>query len=514
MSCVRPSNRSSRLALPSGPSKSYSFSTASHGIRRRWAASASRARVNSFSFTRSCSRAASHRDHRVHRSRPDELVVGADPAVGVEAEDVEATADDVTTRRGHHLPGHTEDVAAQSEDVPTAPEHVLAGCDEHLVGPGHPGRQGLVAADFEQRGWELEPLGGVPDVLGWIDEDLGAVRCPDIAEELAARLRVGLVPQGYPAVDEVQLFVGEIGLVTHAGQCDVRFPRLTIPSREYRRGGLRGITAGMTMLVGPDRFAQELRRWRTRRRWSQLDLAIRAHTTQRYLSFLEQARSRPGRSMVLRLAESLGLSLRERNALLLAAGYAPVFPESTLDSQDLRPVREALSGILAGHMPYPAVVVRPYGEVVAANAALSVLTEGATPELLRPPVNVLRLGLHPDGMGPRVENLGEWGRHVIESLRSQAVRSPDPRLDAFIAELESYVPPAGDDPNHLGFAVPLRLRCGEGVLHLITTLTSFATAVDVTLSELHLEAFLPADDATAEILHRRAGSDQHDSGPP
>lgn len=155
------------------------------------------------------------------------------------------------------------------------------------------------------------------------------------------------------------------------------------------------------MLVEPDRFAQELRRWRRRRRWSQLDLAIRAHTTQRYLSFLEQGRSRPGRSMVLRLAESLGLSLRERNALLLAAGYAAVFPESTLDSQELRPAREALGGILAGHMPYPAVVVRPYGEAVAANAALSVLTEGATPELLRPPVNVLRLGLHPDGMGPR-----------------------------------------------------------------------------------------------------------------
>jgi transcriptional regulator with XRE-family HTH domain len=269
------------------------------------------------------------------------------------------------------------------------------------------------------------------------------------------------------------------------------------------------MTAGMPMVVESlesDRFGSELRRWRARRRWSQLDLAIRAGTTQRYLSFLEQGRSRPGRGVVVRLAESLGLSLRERNGLLLAAGYAPVFPESDLDSPELRPVRQALDRILDGHMPYPAVVVRPYGELVAANAALPVLTEGAADELLRSPMNVLRLALHPQGMAPRVENLGEWGRHIVESLRNQALRSPDPRLDAFIAELEGYVAeapvPAG--AGHVGFAVPLRLRYEEGVLHLITTLTSFATAVDVTLSELHLEAFLPADTPTAQILQNRA----------
>jgi transcriptional regulator with XRE-family HTH domain len=269
------------------------------------------------------------------------------------------------------------------------------------------------------------------------------------------------------------------------------------------------MTAGMPMVVESlesDRFGSELRRWRARRRWSQLDLAIRAGTTQRYLSFLEQGRSRPGRGVVVRLAESLGLSLRERNGLLLAAGYAPVFPESDLDSPELRPVRQALDRILDGHMPYPAVVVRPYGELVAANAALPVLTQGASTELLRSPMNVLRLALHPQGMAPRVENLGEWGRHIVESLRNQALRSPDPRLDAFIAELEGYVAeapvPAG--AGHVGFAVPLRLRYEEGVLHLITTLTSFATAVDVTLSELHLEAFLPADTPTAQILQNRA----------
>jgi transcriptional regulator with XRE-family HTH domain len=257
-------------------------------------------------------------------------------------------------------------------------------------------------------------------------------------------------------------------------------------------------------MMAPNQFAADLRRWRASRRWSQLELALRAGTTQRHLSFIEQGRSRPGRAMVLRLAESLGLSLRERNALLLAAGYAPVFPESQLEEPELRAVREALDRILDGHMPYPAVVVRPYGELVAANAALDVLTEGAAPELLAPPLNVLRLALHPEGLARHVANLGDWGRHILDSLWAQALRSPDPRLDELIAELEGYVPAAAPGPDHIGFAVPLQLRGDEGELRLVTTLTSFATAVDVTLAELHLEAFLPADDASAEILRLRA----------
>ncbi|MFI0412210.1 helix-turn-helix domain-containing protein [Actinomadura sp. 3N508] len=263
----------------------------------------------------------------------------------------------------------------------------------------------------------------------------------------------------------------------------------------------------MTVLAGPGQFGRELRRWRTRRRVSQLDLAIRADTTQRHLSFLERGRSRPGRAMVVRLAEALGLSLRERNELLLAGGYAPVYAETSLDAPELGPVREALDRILDGHLPYPAVVVRPYGELVAANAAFGVLTEGAAPELLEPPVNVLRLALHPDGMARRVANLPEWGRHITGSLRDRARRSPDPALDEFIAELDGYVPDVEPSADHLGFAVPLRLRAagedGSSELRLITTLTSFATAVDVTLSELRLEAFLPADEETALILARR-----------
>jgi transcriptional regulator with XRE-family HTH domain len=260
----------------------------------------------------------------------------------------------------------------------------------------------------------------------------------------------------------------------------------------------------MTTVATADPFADALRRWRARRRWSQLELAVRAETTQRHVSFIEQGRSRPGRALVVRLAESLGLSLRERNELLLAAGFAPVYAETPIDAPLLRPVREAIRHVLAGHMPYPALVARPYGQIVDANDAITVLTDGAAPELVTPPFNVLRLALHPNGMAPRVINLSEWGRHITASLRNQAARSPDHELDSFIEELEGYLP---DDPTsrgHLGFAVPLRLRSDDCELRLITTLSTFATAADVTIAELHLEAFLPADQDTADHLRHRA----------
>lgn len=255
----------------------------------------------------------------------------------------------------------------------------------------------------------------------------------------------------------------------------------------------------------PTPFAAALRGWRNARHLSQFELALRAGTTQRYLSFVEQGRSRPGRTLILRLAESLELSLRERNALLLAAGFAPVYAESRIEDDVLKPARAALEQILHGHLPYPALIARPYGELVAANSAIEVLTCGAAPELLEPPINILRLAVHPDGMARRVENLAEWGQHIVESLRAQALRHPDPRLDAFAAELQGYLPAHQPGPEHMGFAVPLRLRTpeGDGELRLLTTLTSFATAVDVTLAELHLEAFLPADEATAQLLQQR-----------
>jgi transcriptional regulator with XRE-family HTH domain len=250
-------------------------------------------------------------------------------------------------------------------------------------------------------------------------------------------------------------------------------------------------------------FGEQLRRWRRVRRISQLELALRADTTQRHVSYLEQGRSRPGRTMILRLAEALQLSLRERNGLLLSAGFAPVYAESRLEDEALRPVRDALHTVLEGHMPYPALIAETGGRLVAANAATDVLTLGAKLKLLAPPVNALLLMVHPDGMAPRVQNLAEWGRHIIENVRAHALHSPDQRLDELLVQLERYVPDAAPGPNHLGFAVPLRLRCNDTELRLITTLTSFATAVDVTLAELHLEAYLPADDATARALHER-----------
>ncbi|MET8243234.1 transcriptional regulator [Streptomyces sp. NPDC005202] len=210
---------------------------------------------------------------------------------------------------------------------------------------------------------------------------------------------------------------------------------------------------------------------------------------------------RGGRAEAGRVA---GVAPRERNAPLLSAGYAPAFPESPLDATDVRPVREALDGILEGHLPYPAVVAGPRGELVAANAAFDVPAEGGDPELLEPPVNLLPLALHPRGMAPRMVNLDVWGRHIVENLRARAARTPDPLLDALAEEPAGYVPPCAPDEDCPGFAVALRLRCAEGELRLLTTLTSSATAVDVTLAELHLEAFLPADARTAQILRKRA----------
>ena len=253
------------------------------------------------------------------------------------------------------------------------------------------------------------------------------------------------------------------------------------------------------------RFPTELRRWRLARRLSQLDLAIRADTTQRHVSFIEQGRSRPGRNVVMRLAESLDLTLRERNELLLAAGFAPAFPESQLDDAALRPIREALDTILDGHLPYPAIVVRPHGVLVSANRAFELFHEDVDPALLEPPANMFRHALHPDGLAPRVRNLPEWGRHITENLRAQLGRSPDPSLEELLAELEGYLPPLPPQPDSLGFAVPLELDSADGDLRLITTITSFATAADVTLAELQLEAFLPADEATAKVLRRRWG---------
>jgi transcriptional regulator with XRE-family HTH domain len=247
-------------------------------------------------------------------------------------------------------------------------------------------------------------------------------------------------------------------------------------------------------------FAEVLRERRASRRLSQLELALRAGTTQRHLSFIESGRSAPGRDMVIRLSESLGLPLRERNELLLKAGYAPAYPETPLADGAIAPVMDALDHILDGHMPYPAIVIDRGGDLVATNAAVDILFDGCAPELLAAPANAFRIALHPEGMAPRIVNFAEWARHVLEGMRAELDRSPDLGLALLLDELSGYVPPARPKPGHLGFAVPLELRSNRGELHLMTTITSFATAVDVTVSELKLEAFLPADPSTASVL--------------
>ena len=249
-------------------------------------------------------------------------------------------------------------------------------------------------------------------------------------------------------------------------------------------------------------FGTALKDWRKRRRLSQLELALRAGTTQRHMSFMESGRSMPGRGMVVRVAESLQLPL-ERNALLLSAGYAPSYPETDLDDPALRPVMDSLRRLLDGHSPYPAIVVDRFGELVAANDGFDILIEGVAPELLESPVNVLRLALHPRGMAPRILNFDDWAQHVLERPRQDNARAPHEQHMAMLAELESYLPhPPSVGTDHFGFAVPLRLQSSLGELSLITAITTVATAVQVTISELRLETFLPADSRTAKALER------------
>jgi transcriptional regulator with XRE-family HTH domain len=268
-----------------------------------------------------------------------------------------------------------------------------------------------------------------------------------------------------------------------------------------------GLTVYMTVSL-PGDFGPVLREWRNRRRLSQIDLALEAGTTQRHLSFLEQGRSTPGRDIVRRLADSLRLTLRQRNALLSAAGFAPAHPESSLDAQLLEPVREALQHVLDGHLPYPAMVMDGFGELVAANSAFGLLTDGVAGRLLEPPVNVLRVALHPEGMAARIVNLDDWRLHILHGLRE---RGSHPRIDKLIEELEGYgVPASGSRPGEsLGFAVPLHLRSLDGDVRLVATISTFVTALDVTVSELRLEAFLPADPQTAKILASRHAGRAH-----
>ena len=263
----------------------------------------------------------------------------------------------------------------------------------------------------------------------------------------------------------------------------------------------------MSELAARPRVGPLLRDWRQRRRLSQLDLAVGAGVSARHVSFVETGRARPSAEMVMQLAEHLDVPLRDRNALLLAAGYAPAFAQRDLDDPEMGPVRNVLDRLLRGHEPYPAIVVDRHWGLVSANRAVAVLTDGAAPYLLEPPVNVLRLGLHPDGLAPRIRNLGEWRAHLLDRLSRQAVVSGDPALFALHEELAALPGAQAGLAASLEvseIAVPLLLTADGSELAFISTATSFGTAIEVTVSELAIESFFPADEATARFLRERS----------
>jgi transcriptional regulator with XRE-family HTH domain len=239
----------------------------------------------------------------------------------------------------------------------------------------------------------------------------------------------------------------------------------------------------------------------TRRRLSQLDLATEAEISTRHLSFLETGRALPSRDMVLHLAERLEVPLRERNLLLVAAGYAPIFQERSIDDPELKAARETMDLLLAAHAPNPAIAIDRHWTLIAANRSVATLLAGIEEELLKPPVNVLRLSLHPNGLAPRIVNLAEWRAHLLERLRRQIDVSADAVLIELLKELRTYPAPASAGrANGVEVVVPLRLRAGDRVLSFLSTTTVFGTPVEITLSELALESFFPVDAETAEAL--------------
>lgn len=259
----------------------------------------------------------------------------------------------------------------------------------------------------------------------------------------------------------------------------------------------------MTITTDPaPQVGQLLRQWRERRRLSQLQLSIQAEISTRHLSFVETGRSRPTPEMIIKLTEHLDVPLRERNELLLAGGYAPRYPQRGLDAPQLASVRAALRSVLAAHQPHPALVINRWWELLDANGAVNVLTEGCAPALLAPPVNVLRLSLHPDGLAPRIANLGQWRAHLLEQVRRRTAQTGDTRLEDLHAELSGYPGGSAPVPPSTSVVLPLRLRSGHGELSFFSISATVETAADVTVEELVIESFYPADTATADRLRQ------------
>jgi transcriptional regulator with XRE-family HTH domain len=253
-----------------------------------------------------------------------------------------------------------------------------------------------------------------------------------------------------------------------------------------------------------------LREWRQRRRLTQLELAGDAEISTRHLSILESGRAQPSREMVLRLASTLDVPLRDRNTLLIAAGYAPTFPHTPLSDPELDVVRTAIDVVLAGHEPYPAIAIDSRWTLIASNAAVTRLLAAIDPALLRPPVNILRCTLHPGGLAPRIANYADWRRHVLEKLRRQIDARHDRAIVDLLNELRSYPAPAGActaavrDRERPMFAIPFQLVTDAGVLSFFSTTTVFGTPLNVTVAEVSLECFYPADRPTEEALRRAA----------
>ncbi|MFZ5551192.1 MAG: helix-turn-helix domain-containing protein [Pseudomonadota bacterium] len=264
-----------------------------------------------------------------------------------------------------------------------------------------------------------------------------------------------------------------------------------------------------------------LRHWRQHRRWSQLDLATEAEVSTRHLSCMETGRAVPSREMLLRLAERLEVPLRERNQLLTAAGYAPMYRERPLADPSMQPACAAVQRVLHAHDPYPALAVDRQWNLVAHNRAAGAFMVGLPPELLAPPVNVLKVSLHPQGLAPRIANFAAWREHLFDRLAHQVRASGDATLAALADELRALPLPEGvvaastGAPRHtVDIAVPLQLQSPAGLLSFISTITVFGTPVEVTLSELAIEAFFPADEATAQALTAMAAAGSELPAPP
>lgn len=261
----------------------------------------------------------------------------------------------------------------------------------------------------------------------------------------------------------------------------------------------------MAVVAGRAPIGLLLREWRERRNLSQLEVALGSAVSARHLSFIETGRSRPSREMVLHLAERLEVPLRERNRLLLAAGYAPAFGEHRLGDEEMGPVREALDHFLAAHEPYPAIVLDRLRNLVATNQAVGFLTDEVAPELLEPPANALRIALHPEGLAAQTVNFEEWSGHLLQRLRREIAVTGDRELEELYAELAGY-PNVTVDRRTPALAtsadilLPLRLRRDGSELAFFSTITVFGTALDVMLAELAIEAFYPAGPETAAAL--------------